>query len=880
MMPDPLTERTARQSPASGTAQRIRTPILGAHSEICDDGPTQKGSKSRQKHPEKPHQPGRSLEGGSMIYGKSRHGAAGRWALFLLITIGVTVVGVAAPVTFDGPWQTNEGPCITSGDVPVCQCTTDYLEMTAAGTLTLSADQDSPLFGELSRGEKQLSFERHFTADSAIKVAVFAQLTGTLAIEGGSGEAAVRASVVVLDAATYVPVAGLRIDGSTVDGRFDHVLDVPGSIAIEDAGVQVATLPAGNYVLVGSIEATAEMARGWMNRAADVAVSLSLEFLAGADEPDALSVEPSTLDQTDFIVVPLGVEGTSYEHLQPGTRGGTFYASAISEPKGWNSVTSHENSTSQYTNLMMRGLIDIDPTTSAIVPELARSWDLSEDGMEIVFHLRKGLQWSDGEPFDADDVLFSFNDLYYNPDVDTDTRDILLLPDDMYPAFEKVDEYTIRVTLSVPFRPILNALGASIMPEHVLADSVHKRNPNVPAGTFNSTWTLDTDPEELVGMGPFMLESYFPGQGVTFRRNPYYYHIDPNGVQLPYLDRYVVLTVENQDVSVLRFRNQELDAFAARASDLPILYEEAEAKGFTVRVDPDVPVFGTSWIGINQDYGLAENTDENLRTLFRDLRFRQAVAHAIDKATIIQNVYSGLAVPQWSPVSYLSPFYAGRETYGGPVTERDAVVYEFDLDRTRALLDEIGIVDRDGDGWRDFEDGSPVEIEFNTNPNTVREGICLIVTDDLRDAGLDVTFQPIEFNTLVDRLYASTMQMVLLGLGGSSEPNNGANVYRSTGGLHFWHYSADGDDVYDIELRIDELLSAGVSTFDNDEAFEIYRDYQIEFTTNDLGLIFTVNPAFTYAYYNHVGNGNVANPIATPTGGNGLTMDLIYLKND
>ena len=123
----------------------------------------------------------------------------------------------------------------------------------------------------------------------------------------------------------------------------------------------------------------------------------------------------------------------------------------------------------------------------------------------------------------------------------------------------------------------------------------------------------------------------------------------------------------------MKFRNQQLDAFGARALDIPILKEEAESKGFTVLVNPDVPVFGTSWVGINQDYGLAEGTHENLRTLFRDIRFRKAIAHAMDKDTIIQNVFNGLAVPQWSPVSFLSPFYAGRVHYGGPVTEEDAV---------------------------------------------------------------------------------------------------------------------------------------------------------------------------------------------------------------
>jgi len=763
--------------------------------------------------------------------------------------------------------------------VPVCEKSFTFEETSAIGNLHLIADQDSPFWGKTSRVEKRIQFERIFTAEASIKVALFAELTGTMRITGGDGEVVVRATAIVLDAATYVPVAGMEINASTVPDRFNRTLDAPGLLELQDSGVQVATLPAGIYVVLGSIEATAEMSKGWNNHEAEADVSLSIEFLAGSDESVTPEVDPASLDRTDYIVIPLGVEGSSYSHLEPGVRGGTFYASAISDPKGWNAVTSHENSTSQYTNIMMRGLVDIHPNTSAIVPELARSWDLSEDGLEIIFHLRRGLQWSDGAPFTADDVLFTFNDLYYNEDVDTDTRDILQLPDDTFPEFEKIDDYTVRVSLSVPFRPILTALGGAIMPKHVLADSVHKLNPAVLAGQFNSMWTLDTDPSELVGMGPFIVDSYFPGQGVTMRRNPYYYHVDTYGVQLPYLDRYVILTVENQDVSLLKFRNQELDAFGVRAADLPILQEEAELKDFTVLVKPDVPVFGTSWIGINQDYGLAEGTHENLRVLFRDLRFRQAIAHSVDKETIIRNVYNGLAVPQWSPVSYLSPFYAGRASYGSPVTEEDAVVYEFDPEETMRLFDEIGITDRDGDGWRDFEDGSTVEFEFNTNSNTTRESICLIVTDDLHKAGLKVTYQPVDFNTLVDRLTSSTIQMVLLGLGGSSEPNSGANVYRSTGGLHFWHYSADAGDVYDIELLIDELLSAGVATFDNDVAFEAYKEYQIAYTESDLGLIFTVNPAFTYAYYNRIGNANVANPIATPSGGNGLTMDLIYLKS-
>jgi len=579
----------------------------------------------------------------------------------------------------------------------------------------------------------------------------------------------------------------------------------------------------------------------------------------------------------DAMIVPLGVAGTPYADLEPGVRGGTMYVATISDPKKWNYVTSHETSTTQYTSIMLRGLVDNDPTF-ALVPELAKSWDVSEDNLVITFHLREGLKWSDGEPFTADDVVFSFNDLYYNEDVETDTRDILLLPDDTYPVVEKVDDYTVKVTLSMTFRPILNSIGAPILPKHALAQYVHKLNPDVPVGTFNSCWGLDTDPAELVGMGPFMVESYAPDQHVTMVRNPYYYHYDPNGVQLPYFDKYVVLTVASQDVSLLKFRNGELDALGIRATDVPILKREEAQKDFTVLVDPDVAVYGTSWIGINQDIGLAEGTNDNERALFRMRDFRAAMSHLVDKQAMIDTLYNGLAVPQWSPVSYLSPFYAGRDSYGGPVTETDAVVFEYSLMKAGELLDGIGIIDRDGDGWRDYEDGTRVEIELNTNAgNTVREGVCLIVADRASKIGLKLNFIPVDFNTLVNKLFASTGEMIVLGLTGGPEPNSGANVYSSSGGLHFWHYSA-ADEPTELEKQIDGLLDAAVATLDNDEAFEIYKEYQITLANDDLGLVYTVNPAFTYAYYNKVGNAQIARPNYTPSGIYGLVMDYCFFK--
>ncbi len=579
----------------------------------------------------------------------------------------------------------------------------------------------------------------------------------------------------------------------------------------------------------------------------------------------------------DAKIVPLGEAGTPYAEAEPGVKGGTFYCAAISNPKKWNHVTAHETSTTDYTGLMFYGLTSLNPLTAALEPELAKSWDVSEDGLTITFHLREGIKWSDGEPFTADDVVFTFNDLYYNEDVETDSRDILLLPDDTYPEVTKIDEYTVQVKASMVFRPILNSIGLAVMPKHALEQYVHKLNPDVPVGTFNSAWGLDTDPSELVGMGPYIVESYAPDQNVTMRRNPYHYHYDPNGVQLPYFDKRVVLTVASQDVSLLKFRNGELDALGIRASDVPILKSEEARKDFTVLVDPDLPAYGTTWFLANQDIGLAEGTHENLRALFRTRDFRAALAHLVDKQAVIDSLFNGLAVPQWSPVSYLSPFYAGREYYGGPVTEEDAVVFEYSLEKAAELLDGIGIVDRDGDGWRDYEDGTRVEIEFNTNAgNTVREGTCMIIANRAEQIGLKINTVFVDFNTLVNALFASTGQLIYLGLTGGPEPNSGANVYNSCGGLHAWRYSAC-DDPNEVEKKIDDLLDAAVSTLDNDEAFEIYKEYQITLAKDDLGLIYTVNPAFTYAFYDRLGNGHLANPAGSFSGAAGLA-DIGFFK--
>ena len=577
----------------------------------------------------------------------------------------------------------------------------------------------------------------------------------------------------------------------------------------------------------------------------------------------------------DAKIVPIGVAGTVYADLELGVCGGTLHVAVLEDPKGWNCITAGEPSTTRFTNRMHRGLLNLDHISGAVVVDLAKSYEISEDGLVITFHLREGLKWSDGMPLTADDVVFTYDDLIMNEDVDCKTWIILALPDGTFPVLEKVDDYTVTFTLSTIYRPILSALTFNLMPKHVLAEFVHKLNPDVWAGTFNETWTLDTPPCELVGNGPYVVADYKPNVSVTMERNPYYYVYDNEGTQLPYYDEYVSHIVANQDVSMLKFRNGEIDVYDMLPANIPVLLPEGPSAGFSVMVT-DVPRYGTSWIMVNQDIGLADGTDVEKRELYRNVEFREALAHLLDKDTMIHNVLNGLGMPLWSPVSVPSPFYAGRDYYGGQITESDAVWFEYDPALAASKLDDLGVVDADGDGWRDLPSGAPLTIEINANDNTIRVAYCLIIQDDFRAIGLRTNFQVIDLNTLVDRLFSSTGDIIQLGLAGGDEPNSGKNVYTSCGSLHADRYSAcyDPDE---IDLRINELIDLGAGTFDLDEAFEYYKECQ-QLLAQQLGYIYLCQPTFLYAYYDHVGNAHMASPISSPSGDNGLLTELCFDK--
>jgi len=521
----------------------------------------------------------------------------------------------------------------------------------------------------------------------------------------------------------------------------------------------------------------------------------------------------------DARIVPLGVPGTAYEGLQPGIGGGTLRLCTSENPTTWNDTLVKTTATSKFTNLMFDGLIEQDPITGVLSPKLAVSWEIADT--VLIFHLREGVCWSDGTPFTADDVLFAYEEMHHMDEA----------------VIAKPDDYTITATYPMLVSySMLRAFLANIMPKHILL-------PFVQDGSLNDAWGLATNPAELVGIGPFIVASYEPDVQVTMRRNPYYYEYDRCGVQLPYFDTLVFAIAPDASEKLL---SGEIDATGLTEMNIKAF---ESAPGITLILGDTVP--GTTFTSLNLD---AE--DEQLRGLFRQVEFRRAVAHAMDKRRMLEEAQGGYGEAQWSFVNVQSPYYAGRETYGGTITETCAVTYDYDLAVAGRLLDQCGIADIGEDGIRQFADGTPVSFSLQTNEGNERRAmLARILVQDLRMLGLDVKVELISFSELVGSLMGrNSWDAIILGLSGSEHPSSAESSYRTTGRMHFWHVSAARGDTFPHERRIDELLDLGRLAAGPEKEFECYSEMQILQATDDLGLIFMVRPIFAYAIGDDIGN--------------------------
>lgn len=505
--------------------------------------------------------------------------------------------------------------------------------------------------------------------------------------------------------------------------------------------------------------------------------------------------------------------------------------SVLSDPKTFNPALSAESPS--IFGLTYEGLVSENPVTGETEPRLAESWEFSDDQLSITFTLRENLKWSDGAPLTADDVVFSYNQVYLNDKIPTNSRDGLRVGiEGTLPTVEKLGDRQVKFTITEPFAPFLNNTGLSILPEHVLQDRIDQTdsegNP-----LFLGTWGVSTPPRELVSNGPYLLKNYAVGQRLIFEPNPYYWQ-NPK----PYIKQVVWQIVPNTDTTLLQFRSGDLDVTGVSPEYFSLLKREEERGQFSIyNGGPD---YGTTFISFNLNTGQRDGrplVDPIKSKWFNNVKFRQAVAQAIDRQRMVNNIYRGLGEVQHSPISVQSPFYNDQVR-----------VYDYDLDEARRLLAEAGF-SYNTEGRLVDEENNPVRFSFITNAgNKIREAMATQIEQDLEALGMQIDYSPISFNILVDKLSNSLdWDCFLLGLTGGNEPNGGANVWFPEGNLHMFNQTARAGStpltdrvVNDWEQEIADLYIQAAQELDFDRRKALYDRTQ-DLAAEHLPFIYLVN---------------------------------------
>lgn len=378
-------------------------------------------------------------------------------------------------------------------------------------------------------------------------------------------------------------------------------------------------------------------------------------------------------------------------------------------------------------------------------PGLAESWEISPDGLVYTFHLRDGLRWSDGEPCTTDDIVFAVDKVIKNTTL-MPAFPTWLSPGGKPVEVEQVDELTVRFKLGAPQSLMLSYIASPngdwlVLPKHYLSKFHPEFMPQneVDAAAKEAgyeSWDqyfverndIQANPDRPV-LGPWVLTTPATSSNnrAVFERNPYFWKVDPDGRQLPYIDRVTIEVFEAETV-VLRTSNGDFD-FQARglsAEDTPVLAKTAEQNGYEI----------LRWQGTGP-YCIHPNQsapDPVMRALMQDLRFRQALSYAIDRDEVNKVIFGGQGIISQPCAMKDDPYF---------VDGMGQRYLEFRPEESEKLLDEVGLSKVDSDGMRLRPDGRPLRLdlwcfEFQDSPRPFE-----LVTEYWREVGINARVQTV-----------------------------------------------------------------------------------------------------------------------------------------
>lgn len=521
----------------------------------------------------------------------------------------------------------------------------------------------------------------------------------------------------------------------------------------------------------------------------------------------------------------------------PGYPGGEITIALRSDPKTLNPALATDVPTRDIIYCMNADLIHINRETQQTESALAKSWSVSRDGRTYTLHLRRGLRFSDGQPFNADDVTFTFR-VYLDEKIDSPIRDLLIVGGKPI-SVEKLDDYTVRFRLAQPYAAADRLFdGLPILPKHLLESAYS-------SGNFSRAWSISTPPSEIAGLGPFRLKEYVPGQRIVLERNPFYWKVDKRGTHLPYLNQIAFLFVPSEDAQVIRFEAGDTDVLSNfSAQDFSVLQAQQTARHY--RLYDLGPGLEYNFLFFNLNDVASKNLPQIARkqAWFGDIRFRQAVSDAIDREAMVRLVYGGRAVPLWSQVTPGNKLWVDSQL-AHPARS---------LANARELLRSAGF------SWK--PDGSLVDaqnaaVEFSiltSSSNAERTKMATMIQDDLSQLGMRVQVVSLDFHAMVDRLLNSfDYEAAVMGIAsGDTDPTSEMNVWLSNGGTHLWHLN-ETTPATPWEAEIDRLMNRQLVTPNYQRRKGLYDQVQ-EIISKNVPVIFTVSPDILVGAKDRVGN--------------------------
>ena len=560
-----------------------------------------------------------------------------------------------------------------------------------------------------------------------------------------------------------------------------------------------------------------------------------------------------------------------------GKPGGRFvYASIGAGPGTFNPWLGAGTASTDVTGLLNRAPVRRNQFTLEWEPDLAESWTVSADELTVTYRLRSDLRWSDGTPITAKDFVFAANHVALREAVGSPYRPNLtqLLSDgsSLPITFTYIDDLTYSVRFHEVTAGQLQSSAIGPAPRHVFGpimgwsevrhglafdhtvttdDAGIRSFAEVEsAGTdysaLTSVWGVETDVTRVLSSGPFVIRAYEPGRRVILHRNPHYYERDARGQQLPYLEEAVIVFVSDQDTRLRRFIAGQVDTYPLRGEDYAVLVDRQVEFGF--RIYNVGPTTTSKFIAFNQnpidgpgDRGIGPPR----LTWLSSTTFRQAMAHLVDRRTIIDTFAFGLGYPQYSPIPELSPYHWHGAAH-------DALPY--DPQRAARMLDSIDYVDRNGDGLRQDPEGNRISLTLSTNSgNQVRELIADSFAREAGEIGVEITVAAMDFSDLVDQLTSGyDWEIVLVGLTGTVDPIGMAGSVLSSGGLHLTE-PLQTNPRRDWERRVDEAWVAANRTTDETQrkaAFETIQRIWLE----EVPMVYTFAAAVVEAVKAEFGN--------------------------